>query len=72
MTNLKVSKQSVNVGVDVGKLDLDIHIYENNVFWKDENSTEGIKRILKRLSHYKISRLVMKSKAQRPSHVVAN
>jgi transposase len=61
MTNLKVSIQSVNVGVDVGKLQLDIHIHEKNVFWRDENSPQGIKRILKRLSHYKISRLVMEA-----------
>ena len=67
MTNLKVSKQSINVGVDVGKMQLDIHIHEKNVFWSDENSPEGIKRILKRLSHYKIARLVMEARAHMSS-----
>ena len=61
MTNLKMSKQSVNVGVDVGKSTLDVHIHEREIFWQDENTTDGIKRILKKLSHYKICRLVMEA-----------
>jgi len=61
MTNLIKSKSVVNIGVDVGKFVLDICIYEKNVHWQDDNSAEGIKRILKRLSHYKVIRLVMES-----------
>ena len=61
MTNLKKSKSVVNVGVDVGKFVLDVCIYEKNIHWQDDNSVEGIKRILKRLSHYNVGRLVMES-----------
>ena len=61
MTNLKKSKTLVNVGVDVGKQYLDVHIYEKDLHWQDENNSEGIKRILKRLSHYKVERLVMEA-----------
>ena len=61
MTNLIKSKSVVNVGVDVGKFVLDVCIYEKNIHWQDDNSAEGIKRILKRLSHYKVGRLVMES-----------
>ena len=50
MTNLKLSKSVVNVGVDVGKFSLDVYIYEKAIHWQDDNSEEGIKRILKRLS----------------------
>lgn len=61
MTNLKKSKSVINVGVDVGKFELDVYIYEKQLHFKDENTPEGIKRILKRLSHYQIERLVMES-----------
>jgi len=61
MTNPKMSKSVVNVGVDVGKAFLDVYIYEKSLYWQDENTVEGIKRILKRLSHYKVERLVMEA-----------
>lgn len=61
MTNLKQSKQSVNVGVDVGKRALDVHIHERDISWQEENSAEGIRRILNRLSRYNIDRLVMEA-----------
>lgn len=61
MTNLKKSKASINVGIDVGKSSLDVCIHEKQLHWQDENSTQGIKRILKRLSHYKVIRLVVEA-----------
>lgn len=61
MTNLKKSKSVINVGVDVGKFELDVYIHEKQLHFRDENTPEGIKRILKRLSHYQIERLVMES-----------
>lgn len=61
MTNTKTRKSLVNVGVDVGKARLDIVIHEKNLHWQEDNTTEGIKRILKRLSHYQVDRLVMEA-----------
>jgi len=61
MTNLNKSKSAVNVGVDVGKASLDVYIYEKGIHWQDNNDADGIKRILKRLSHYKIERIVMEA-----------
>jgi transposase len=61
MTNPKKRKSSVNVGVDVGKWMLDVHIYEKNIHWQDENTPEGIKRILKRLAYYRVKRLAMEA-----------
>jgi len=61
MTNQKKSKTEVNVGVDVGKAYLDICIHEKALHWQEDNTLEGIKRILKRLSHYKVKRLVMEA-----------
>ena len=61
MTNLNKRKSGVNVGVDVGKWMLDIHIYEKALHWQEENSPDGIKRLLKRLAHYRVERLVMEA-----------
>lgn len=61
MTNLTKRKTIVTVGIDVGKYSLDVCIYETNNHWQEENTAEGIKRILKRLSHYRIERLVMEA-----------
>jgi len=61
MTNLNKSKSVVNVGVDVGKFSLDVYIYEKAMHWQETNTAEGIKRIMKRLSYYKIERLVMEA-----------
>jgi transposase len=51
----------VNIGVDVGKWMLDVHIYEKNIHWQDENTPEGSKRILKRLAYYRVKRRVMEA-----------
>jgi len=51
----------VNVGVDVGKFYLDVYIYEKGVYFQEENTDKGIKRILKRLSYYQIERIVMEA-----------
>lgn len=61
MTNLKLSKAVVNVGVDVGKFSLDVYIHEKAIHWQDDNTADGIKRILKRLAYYKVERLVMEA-----------
>jgi transposase len=61
MTNLKKSKTIVNVGIDVGKSFLDVHIHEKQLHWQDENSPAGVGRILRRLAHYQVERLVMEA-----------
>lgn len=61
MTNKKQSKSVINVGIDVGKYQLDICLYEKDLHWQEDNTPEGIKRILKRLSHYQVERLVMEA-----------
>ena len=61
MTNRKKSKAIINVGVDVGKQFLDVCIYEKAMHWQEENSVQGIKRLLKRLAHYEVERLVMEA-----------
>jgi len=47
--------------VVIGKFELDVCIYEKQIHWQDENTEGGIKRILKRLAHYQVERLVMEA-----------
>lgn len=61
MANLKKSKTIINVGVDVGKHYLDVYIHEKALHWQGDNKIEGIKPILRRLSYYKVERLVMEA-----------
>jgi transposase len=61
MTNNKQSKSIVNVGIDVGKASLDVYIYEKAIHWQEDNTSEGIQRILKRLFYYQVERLVMEA-----------
>ena len=61
MTNHNKSKSIINVGVDVGKQFLDIHIYEKDLYWQEENTAQGIKSLLKRLARYEVERLVMEA-----------
>ena len=44
--NTKIN-QSINVGVDTGKTQLDIHIRPLEIFFSVENSDKGIKEALK-------------------------
>jgi len=61
MANSNMRKSAVNVGVDVGKSFLDIHIHEKSLYWQAPNTQEGVRSVLKRLAHYKVERLVMEA-----------
>lgn len=61
MANLRTSKTFVNVGVDVGKFNLDVYIYEKSIYFREENTSEGIRKILKRLAYYAIERVTMEA-----------
>lgn len=61
MTKPNKSKSKIHVGVDVGKWALDIFIHEKGIHFQVENTAEGIRALLKRLSHYQIRRMVMEA-----------
>ena len=69
MTNPKLSKTVVNVGVDIGKFSLDVYIHEKAIHWQDDNTEAGIKHILKRLSYYRVERLVMEATGRYEFHL---
>ena len=61
-SNLKQnSRNTKNVGVDVGKLSLDINIYELNLHWQCNNDSENIRSLVNKLSRYKLARIVIEA-----------
>ncbi|MEW8078593.1 MAG: IS110 family transposase, partial [Candidatus Thiodiazotropha endolucinida] len=61
MATIQKRVAGVNIGVDVGKYTLDIHIYEREVYWQVDNTTEGIRAALNRIARYQVSRLVVEA-----------
>ena len=47
MTSKSQSKLGINVGVDVGKAQLDVYLHEHQLHWQEDNTQEGIKRIVR-------------------------
>ncbi len=58
-TDLKVSE--TNIGIDIGKDALDIHVYESDQYWQESNTEIGIRRLIKRLSQFSITRLLVEA-----------
>ena len=51
----------VNVGVDVGKFQLDIFIWERDRHFTVENTEDGIREAIKILNRYRIDRIAMEA-----------
>jgi len=55
----------VNVGIDVGKQQLDIAIFERNLHFTVSNDATGIRKLLSRLARYSIVRIVVEATGRR-------
>jgi transposase len=55
------ARQGVNIGVDVGKFQLDAYIYERDIHIEVENTAKGIKTLLGRLRRYTVDRIVVEA-----------
>ena len=60
MTNLK-EKAGINVGIDVGKFQLDIFIHEKDRHFTVSNTPDGIREALKIICRFKVLRIVMEA-----------
>jgi len=58
-----IKSEGDNVGIYVGKDNFDICIYEQELDWKESNSEIGIRRLMKRLSRYHVTRLLVRPQA---------
>lgn len=60
MTNPK-EKAGINVGIDVGKFQLDIFIHEKDRHFTVSNTPDGIREALKIICRFKVLRIVMEA-----------
>lgn len=60
-SNSNAYKGNTNVGIDVGKSFLDIHIFERNLHWQIENNPVQIRKLATRLSRYKLARIIIEA-----------
>jgi transposase len=61
MTIQSKSKTRVNVGVDVGKEQLDVYLHEKGLYLQVPNDPAGVRKLLGRLARYQVERLVMEA-----------
>lgn len=56
-----IKNDEINIGVDIGKDTLDICVYELDLHWQESNTEIGIRRLLKRLCRFDITRLLVEA-----------
>ncbi|MEQ8693949.1 MAG: IS110 family transposase [Gammaproteobacteria bacterium] len=61
---------SVNVGIDVGKQQLDVFILERERHFSVTNDAAGIRQLLGRLSRYRLARVVLEATGRREYDVM--
>jgi transposase len=59
--NAHIDRSERNVGIDIGKSMLDACIYEVDVYLQYPNTPEGIRELLKKLSRYKLTRILVEA-----------
>ena len=50
-----------NVGIDVGKSNLDVFIHELDLHWQVANTVQEVRRLLITLNRYKLARVVVEA-----------
>ena len=50
---------TVNVGIDVSKAQLDVHVLERNRSWSMGNDESGVRALINRLRRYSLARVVV-------------
>ena len=60
-TAAHIDRSERNVGIDIGKSMLDTCIFELDIYLQHPNTTEGIRELLKKLSRYKLTRIMVEA-----------
>ena len=56
-----IGRAQRNVGIDVGKNQLDICIYEKNEYWQTGNNAKDLKALVTKLKRYKLTRILVEA-----------
>jgi transposase len=60
-TAAHIDRSERNVGIDIGKSMLDVCIFEPDVYLQYPNTSEGIRELLKKLSRYNLTRILVEA-----------
>jgi transposase len=60
-TAAHINRSERNLGIDIGKTTLDVHLFELNLYAQFPNSPEGFKQLLRSFSRYKLTRVVVEA-----------
>lgn len=60
-TAAHIDRNERNIGIDIGKSMLDVCIFELDIYWQYPNTPEGIRELLKKLSRYKLTRILVEA-----------
>lgn len=60
-TAAHIDRSEKHVGIDIGKSMLDVCIFEPDVYLQYPNTPEGIRELLKKLSRYKLTRILVET-----------
>lgn len=60
-TATHIDRSERNVGIDIGKSMLDMCIYEVDIYTQYPNTPEGVRQLLKQVSRYKITRIIVEA-----------
>ena len=61
-TNQKhINSSERNVGIDVGKATLDVYVYETDLHWQELNTDDGVRRLVKRLKRFQLTRVLVEA-----------
>lgn len=66
----KPRDNTVNVGIDVGKHQLDVYIFERDIQFNVSNDTNSIRRLVGRLARYNLDRIVVEATGRRETELV--
>ncbi len=56
-----ILNQSINVGVDTGKFQLDIYLRPLDIYFSVSNDEKGIKEAIRELKQYNVERIVIEA-----------
>jgi transposase len=60
-TAAHIDRSERNVGIDIGKSMLDVCIFEPDVYLQYPNTPQGIRELLKKLSRYNLTRILVEA-----------
>ena len=60
-TNRYSNSSERHIGIDVGKSTLDVFVLERDTHWQVQNSTDGIKQLIRDLRRMKLTRILIEA-----------